>query len=151
VAVRDGQREAGKRPSRAARLHRMLYELHPAVGAVILAQPPNLTAFCISHTRLDARIMPESFVLLREVELLPFGIQYRDPQALACSVSPRRPVVLIENEGVLVTGANLLQAFDRLEVAEFTASSILQARGLGAVVNLPEQARQEISDAYIRD
>ena len=151
VAVRDGQRETGKRPSRAALLHRMLYELHPAVGAVILAQPPNLTAFCISHTRLDARIMPESFVLLREVELLPFGIQYRDPQALARSVSPRRPVVLIENEGVLVTGANLLQAFDRLEVAEFTASSILQARGLGAVVNLPEQARREISDAYIRD
>ena len=95
--------------------------------------------------------MPESFVLLREVELLPFGIQYRDPPALARSVSPRRPVVLIENEGVLVTGANLLQAFDRLEVAEFTASSILQARLLGEVVDLPEQARREISDAYIRD
>jgi L-fuculose-phosphate aldolase len=151
VAVRDGQRETGKRPSRAALLHRMLYELHPAVGAVILAQPPNLTAFSISHSRLDARIMPESFVLLREVELLPFGIQYRDPQALARSVSAQRPVVLIENEGLLVTGANLLQAFDRLEVAEFTASSILLARGLGAVVNLPEQARREISDAYIRD
>ncbi len=151
VAVRDGQRETGKRPSRTATLHRMLYERHPAVGAVILAQPPNLTAFCISRTRLEARIMPESFVLLREVELLPFGAQYRDPPALARGVSPRGPVVLIENEGVLVTGANLLQAFDRLEVAEFTASSILQARGLGAVVNLPEQARREISDAYIRD
>jgi len=57
----------------------------------------------------------------------------------------------LENEGVLVTGANLLQAFDRLEVAEFTASSILQARLLGEVVDLPEQARREISDAYIRD
>jgi L-fuculose-phosphate aldolase len=151
VVVRDGQRETGKMPSRAALLHRMLYELHPAVGAVILARPPNLAAFCISHTRLDTRIMPESFVLLREVELLPFGIQYRDPEALARSVSPRRPVVLIENEGVLLTGANLLQAFDRLEVAEFTARSILRARGLGAVVNLSEQARREISDAYIRD
>jgi len=131
VVVHDGQRQAGKTPSRATLLCRKLYELWPDIGAVILAQPANLMAFSISHTRLDTRLMPESFVFLREVELVPFGVQYRDPEVLARRLSPQRPLVLIENECVLVTGANLLQAFDRLEVAEFSVRSVLQAQSLG--------------------
>jgi len=151
VLIRDGCREAGKAPSRAVGLHREVYDAHPEIRAVILAQPANLMAFAVTCTKLDTRLMPESFVFLRDVPLVPFGPQYREPAALAAGLSRRRPLALIENECVLVTGGDLLQAFDRLEVAEFSAKSVLQARAIGGVINITEEARREIHDAYIKD
>jgi len=151
VLIREGHREAGKLPSRAVGLHREVYEAHAQIGAVILAQPANLMAFAVSHTKLDTRLMPESFVFLRDVPLVPFGAQYRKPAALARSLSRQQPVALIENECLLVTGKDLLQAFDRLEVAEFSAKSVLQAQAIGGVINITAEARQEISDTYIKD
>ena len=142
---------ATKEPSGAEALHRYLYLAHPEVGAIILAQPPNLTAFCVSHTKLDTRLMPESFVFPGDVPPLPFGSQYRDPRAVAGSISRKQPVALIENECVLAAGNDLLAAFDRLEVAELSAGSVLGAQAIGGVINMTAKARQEITDTYVKD
>jgi L-fuculose-phosphate aldolase len=41
---------------------------------------------------------------------------------------PRRPAALLENDGVLVTGRDILEAFDRLEVLESAAEAIINCR-----------------------
>ena len=53
---------------------------------------------------------------------------------------------MCENECVIVTGTSLLDAFDRLEVAEFTARSIIGSAGLGPIVHI---AGPEIEDIRV--
>ncbi|MBI5688886.1 MAG: class II aldolase/adducin family protein [Verrucomicrobia bacterium] len=149
VRARRDACEAGRRPSRAALLHALIYERHPDVGAVINAQPAHASAFCMTSAELGTRTIPESYLVLREVPRLPFLRIVEDAERIADAVSlDRHPVVLIENEGALVLGRDVLDAFDRLEVLEATAEALLLARPLGPIVPMPEAAIAELRRVF---
>lgn len=141
--------ERGKRPSRAALLHALIYERHPDVGAIINAQPAHASAFCMTAAPLSTRTIPESYIVLHEAPKLPFLRIVEDAARIASEVSlGRRPVVLIENEGALVLGRDVLDAFDRLEVLEATTEALLLARPLGAVAPMPDDAIAELRRVF---
>lgn len=148
VLVSGGRREAGKTQSRASRDHQAIYERHPEVGAVLNASPVNATAFSVTSTRLDSRTIPESYLLLRDVGRVPYGVQFREPERLAALVSPARPVALLENDGVIALGANVLEAFDRLEVLESTAEAVVNSRLLGEVNSMSDDVIVELDKAF---
>lgn len=150
VLVRTGRREAGKLPSNAAALHRAIYGRHPQVGAIVNAYTVNATAFSATAEPLDCRTIPESYLLLRDVPRIPFGVQFAAPHKVAEEVSLERPVALLENDGVLVCGTSVLDAFDRLEVLEATAETMINGRFLGATSPLPEAAIEELQAAFFR-
>jgi L-fuculose-phosphate aldolase len=150
VLMRDGRAEAGRFPSRAVVLHDRVYRNNPQLESLILAQPPFVMAFAVSHTRLDTLLMPETYVFLRDVDLVPYGPQYLDPEAVARRISPQTPVLLIENECILTAGASLLEAYDRLEVAEFSARSFIDVRLLGGVQRISPAEKQALEDAFIK-
>lgn len=134
VLIQDGQREAGKMPSRSVRLHEVIYRQHPAVQCIITAQAPYVTAYAVAEKSFDTKTIPESYIMLLDVPKIPFGKQYSEPQTVARIVSAGSPVVLLQNDCVLTTGSSILQAFDRLEVAEFTARSLIETASIGALV-----------------
>jgi L-fuculose-phosphate aldolase len=141
--------ERGKRPSRAALLHALIYERHPQVGAIINAQPAHASAFCMTEAALSTRTIPESYIVLNEAPKLPFLRIVEDADRIAAEVSlGKRPVVLIENEGALVIGRDILDAFDRLEVLEATTEALLLARPLGPVVPMPDPAIAELKRVF---
>jgi L-fuculose-phosphate aldolase len=148
VLVRGGRAEAGKRASRAARNHRAIYERHPRVGAVLNASPVNVTAFSVTSAPLDSRTIPEGYLLLRDVGRVPYGVQFRDPEELARRVSLRAPVALLENDGVLVLGADVLEAFDRLEVLESTSEALVDSRLLGEVAPMSDEVIDDLKRAF---
>ena len=115
------------------RLHSEIYQRFPAVRAVITARPQYLMAFAISGRATDVRTIPESWLLLRELPALPSVTTGRDHEPVLSKLAEGFPAVLIGNDAVLVTGESLLQAFDRLEVAEMTARSLVIGESLGAV------------------
>lgn len=149
VLVRGGQCEAGKQASRAVRIHQAIYRRHPEVRAVANALPVNATAFAVSAEVLDSRTIPESYLVLRDVARIPFGVQYDDGEAVAAEVSLKKPVALIENDGVLVLGKSVLEAFDRLEVLEATAEAVINARSIGAVQPMGEGTIAELVRAFL--
>ncbi|HLL91286.1 MAG TPA: class II aldolase/adducin family protein [Tepidisphaeraceae bacterium] len=147
--VRGGRREAGKRPSRAAEVHRAIYAKHPTVRAICNAMPINAAAFgIVPGATLDARVIPESYLFLRDVVVAPFGAQYGDPAQLASLVGPDRPVVLMENDGALVIGTSVLDAFDRLEVLEATAEAVIDAGAVGPVCPMGDADITELMVAF---
>jgi L-fuculose-phosphate aldolase len=148
VLVRGGAAEEGKTPSRAARNHRAIYDRHPGVGAIVNAYPVNATAFTVTGVALDTRTIPESYLLLRDVARIPFGVQFRDGAELAAAVGPDRPAALLENDGVLIAGKDVLDAFDRLEVLESTAEALINARPLGPLAPMPPAAIDELVRAF---
>lgn len=148
VLIDAGRAEAGTRPSQATANHRAIYLRHPEFQAIVNADPVNATAFSVTTTRLDSRTIPESYLFLREVAWIPFGVQFTDPQRLAESVSPRQPVAVQENDGALVCGTSILDAFDRLEVLESTAEAMINAGAIGAVAPMSGEVIQELDRAF---
>lgn len=148
VLVHDGRAEAGKPPSRAAAIHDAIYRAHPNVGAIVNAYPVNATAFSVTGVTLDSRTIPESYVVMRHVGRAPYGLQFGDGSALAAMLAPSRPALILDNDGVLVTGSDVLEAFDRLEVLESTAEAIINARAVGELQPLSEQVTQELDAAF---
>jgi L-fuculose-phosphate aldolase len=138
VLVENGRAEEGKRPSRATRLHEVIYAEHADVHCIITAQSPYAMAYAVTGQPLDSRTIPESYVVLRNVPLVPHGQQYDAPEKISAAISPKSPAILIRNDTVLTTGASVHQAFDRLEVADFTAFSLLNALPIGPLVPIGE-------------
>ncbi len=148
VLVQGDSREAGKKASRAVRAHQAIYRQHPHVQAIVFAHPVNATAFSATATDLNARTIPESYVFLRDVQRVPYGIQYRDDGRIADYVSTAAAAAILENDGVLVTGGSVLDAFDRLEVLESTAEAIIDARAIGQIATMPEHVISELREAF---
>ena len=139
----------GQHPSRTARLHAAIYQRHPEVGAVVNAQPVHASAFCMTAAVLSTHTIPESYVVLNEVPKLPHACVVAEAEGIAAQVSlGRHPAVLIENEGALVVGRDVLAAFDRLEVLEATAEALVLSRPLGPLVPMPDAAIDELRRVF---
>ena len=149
--VEDGRAEAGSAPSRAARMHAAIYKRHPDIGSILNAYPVNATAFGVCGSVVDTRTIPESLVVVRLPVLVGFAAQFSDPESLADSVSTQQPAVILENNGVLVTGKDVLEAYDRLEVLESTAEALINARPLGTLAPLSDDVIRELELFFALD
>jgi L-fuculose-phosphate aldolase len=147
VLIENGRREYGKLPSRSVGLHETIYRRHPAIHCIITAQSPYATAYAIAERSFDTKTIPESYILLLDVPKLAYGLQYSQPEIVAEQLSLQHPVLLLQNDCVMTTGQQLMQAFDRLEVAEFTARSLIETASIGDLV--PIGAR-EIRDLELK-
>ena len=148
VLVNGNRRERGKKASRAVFAHQAIYQKHSHVQAIAFAHPVNATAFSVTDSMFDTRTIPESYVFLRDVERVPYGLQYQNDGSIANSVSRASPAAILENDGVVVTGSSVLDTFDRLEVLESTAEAVINALAIGDVSVMPEEVISELRHAF---
>lgn len=149
VRIENGKKEHGKNPSRSLNLHKSIYEKHPEINSVIVAHPPHIMAFAITDSTFDARLIPESYIMLKDVKKFPFGSSFMQPALLADEISIKNPVCIIENDCVIVGGTSLLNAFDRLEVMEYSAKSVIDTAALKRpVVTITPEEVKDIEVAF---
>ena len=148
VLLHRGKHEVGKKPSRAVLAHQSIYIKHPEVQAIVLAHPVNATAFSVTNVKFNTRTIPESYVFLMDVERVPYGVQYQNNMSIANYVSPSAPAAILENDGVMVTGSSVLDAFDRLEVLESTAEAVIDAGSIGKVSVMSDDVIQELRTEF---
>lgn len=148
VRIKNGMREMGKQPSRATLLHQEIYAKHPEINAVIIAHPPAIMAFAVTDAEFDSRIIPESYISLRDVKRLPYAASRQDIPGTTAVFDECTPVVIVNNQCVIVTGNSLLNAFDRLEVLEYSAAAMISARDIGPVVLITPEEVADIEEAF---
>ncbi len=148
VLIRDGRREAGKLPSRSVTLHNAIYRQHPHIECIITAQAPYITAFAIVDKGIDTKTIPESYIMLRDIPKFPYGSQFGNKDSFAKKLSKRTPIVLLQNDCVLTTGNSALQAFDRLEIAEFTARSLIEVKAIGNLIPINNHEVTDLESAF---
>jgi L-fuculose-phosphate aldolase len=148
VQIKDGKREPGKIPSRTTYLHQEIYRRHPNINSIILTQTPYLMAFATTGSQLNVRTIPESWIFLQDVHSLEFNSHNYGRNDIIDRISLQTPAVLIQNDCVLVAGNQLLQTFDRLEVAEFSAKSLVLSSSLGKVVPISNEQVEELRAAF---
>lgn len=148
VRIQDGAKEPGKTPDADVLLHQKIYDKNPKIGAIAFAQPVHSMVFAVTDMPFDTRTIPESYILLRDVKRIPFEAAYQNLDDVAAEFDNAHPVLLIENKSVMVTGASMLQVFDRLEVMEMTAASILDAQALGTIAHIPSDEIAALKTAF---
>jgi L-fuculose-phosphate aldolase len=139
--------EAGKVPSRSVALHQAIYQSNPKINSIILTQPPHLMGFCTSGTKFNVRTIPESWILLKDVPSVKFGTQYENIQEIVETLKTV-PAILLANDSVVITGDGWLQTFDRLEVAEFSAKSLVMANSIGKLCPISDKEVEDLRVAF---
>ena len=147
LAVTDaaGKPLGNRRPSSELAMHLLIYQERPDVMAVCHAHPPHGTAFAVAGLAIDQPILSEVILTLGCVPLAAYGTPSTDELTEAM-----RPLVkyhnalLMANHGAVAYGADLWQAFDRLETLEHTARIAILARILGGSKNLPAEAIEKL-------
>ncbi len=149
VQIKDGRREAGKLPSRSTWLHQEIYKRNPEINSIILTQTPYLMAYSVTDEKLDVRTIPESWIFLQDVPNVPFGSHFAGQEIILKLLSKDTPAIIINNDSVLVTGDKLLNTFDRLEVAEFSAKSLTMGASLGKLVPINDNQVEALREKFL--
>lgn len=120
------------KPSSEIALHLMAYNERPDVGAVVHAHPPISTGFGVARESLEARTMPEVLVHLGSIPLTEYATPASSevPEAARPFIHDNNAMILA-NHGSLTVGADVFEAYYRLEIVEHFALITLVARMLG--------------------
>jgi L-fuculose-phosphate aldolase len=139
--VLEGDRE----PTSEKFMHLQFYRERSGVGGVVHGHPVFCTAFAAAHQELPENILPELIATIGHIPLVPYG---RPSSAkLADALSPycrKHNVFLLQNHGATAVGKSILEAYQRLEVAEAYAKTVWAAAALGGVKPLPQCAIDDL-------
>ncbi|MCW3785292.1 class II aldolase/adducin family protein [Plebeiibacterium sediminum] len=149
VQMKGGKAEPGKTPSRSVSLHQKIYEMNPHINSIILTQPPYLMAYGTTGVKFDVRTIPESWIFLQDVPCLDFGTHFTGNDTIPKLLSESVPSVLVANDSFIVTGDKLLQTFDRLEVAEFSAKSLVMGAPLGKLFPINDEQVEDLRKKFL--
>lgn len=150
VQIKNGTREKGKFPSKAVKLHQAIYEQNPEINCIINTQSPSSMAFAISHTAFQTRTIPESYILLKDIPFVEFGDHLNDNDTIPKLMSKDTPIAIIKNDSIIATGKSMLETFDRLEVAEFSAQSLIESSMLGDLVAIGQQEIDDLVEKFLK-
>ena len=69
-------------------------------------------------------------------------------QQRAAATAKKHPCLLLANDSVLITGKKLIDTFDHLEVAEFSAKSLIMAAPIGKLKPINDKEIEELRIAF---
>src|SRR5438132_2057391 len=141
----DGRSLNDRRASSELAMHLLIYRERLDVKAVCHAHPPHGTAFAVAGLPIDQPILSEVILTLGCVPLAEYGTPSTDE--LTDAMRPlikHHNALLMANHGAVAYGADLWQAFDRLETLEHTAKIAILSRVLGGSRNLSAAVLDEL-------
>jgi L-fuculose-phosphate aldolase len=150
VQIIDGKGEQVKIPSYSFFLHQEIYKRNPHINSIIFTQAPYIMAFGVSGVKFDVRTIPESWIFLQDVPGLYFGAQFIDNETIPDMLSKGISALLVNNYAFIVTGDKLLQTFDKLEVAEFSAKSVVMGTALGKMVPINNEQIEALRKKFLK-
>ncbi|MGI5970820.1 MAG: class II aldolase/adducin family protein [Oscillospiraceae bacterium] len=146
VLIRGARTEKNRLPHPDAGLHMAVYEEKPDINAVAVGCPPHLMTFAVTDAEFDVRLIPECCIRLRRSRKFPFGSGRAGDREIARYLQNNRPLAIIENDCVIVAANTAQNAYDCLEIAEYSAKSVHYAKRLGQdIKNITEEQIEELA------
>jgi L-fuculose-phosphate aldolase len=110
------------KPSIESDMHICIYKKKKEVTAIVHAHPVFASAFTAMKDKINTTLTAEACAILGEPVMVPYALMgTTDLAKLAAEHIMNSDILLLENHGILTTGSNLLQAFDKIEVLENAA------------------------------
>jgi L-fuculose-phosphate aldolase len=124
-------------------LHAECYRGRPAIGGLIHAAPPHALALTLAGITMRACVLPEAVIFLG---LVPTAGYTATPHEAARVLMAQHDAMLIAHWGAVTAGADVWQAYLRLEMLEHTAGVLHRTAQLGPIAPLPpEEAARLLS------
>lgn len=128
-------------------LIKKIFERHEEVHALFLSMPAASMGFAVAGEQFDSRLIPESYIMLRDVVRLPYE-SMGDYEKIANTLSTKAPALIIDNECIITIGKNITKAFDRLEVLDYSARSVIMAKAVADIKPISQSQVDEINDTF---
>jgi L-fuculose-phosphate aldolase len=137
----EGHKLSGRRNvSSEIAMHLLIYRLRPDIRGIVHAHPPTATAFAASGLSLNQPLVCELVVGLGCVPLARYGTPGTPELSEALEpLIPQYDAILMANHGVVTYGADLLNAYMKMETVEHFARIALVAHLLGNEQPLSEE------------
>lgn len=115
-------------------------------ATVCFVSMPNATmGFSVANKYFDAKLIPESYIMLKNAVQIPCGTTAKE---IAKSMATTKPLAIVDNECVITIGKNLTKAFDRMEVTDYSARSIIQATNIAKITPINDEQSAEIDRTF---
>jgi L-fuculose-phosphate aldolase len=141
----------GGKPTSELPMHLYLYRRRPEVKAICHAHPPVATAFATAGIPLADCVLPEVVLTLGAIPLTPYATPTTEevPRSLE-NVAEGYHAFLLRNHGAVTMGADVTQAYFRMETVEHFATITKHARELGGPRPLGSEAVRRLLRARER-
>ncbi len=141
VVDRSGNVVEGKgKASSEFPMHQAIYQTRPEVNAIVHTHPVYATAFALA-----GRNIPDNYLIEARVILGPTALaEYATPGTMEMveAISPYIPQVnsiLLKNHGAITYGTDLIEAYNRMDVLEAIAKTIIMSKWIGDPVIISEE------------
>ena len=134
-----------KKPSSEKLLHIEYYKQRPEFNAIIHVHPAGLSAFASSGKSLTEPIMAENVFYFGGIPLAEYGLPSSTELVKNTSVYFKEyDAVLMANHGVIFGSKTLEDAYQKLEIAEEYAKTVIFTEILGGAKVLSKSQAQSI-------
>ena len=138
------------KPSIEYEMHLSIYKKKKEVKAIVHAHPVFASAFTAMKCKINTNLTAEARAILGDPVLVPYALMgTADLASVAAENILHSDILILENHGILTTGSNLLQAFDKIEVLENAAKMTLIVQLTGKKSQLTKARIHQI-DKYFR-
>jgi L-fuculose-phosphate aldolase len=145
----DGNKIEGSRERTSEiAMHVTIYRMRPDVRSVVHAHPPYATGFAAAGRALNVALLPEVIIGLGSVPLADYGLP--GTPALTDGMLPYIPkydAILMANHGAVSYGADVHQAYFRMETVEHFAQITFVAEMLGGARALPREEVRKLFES----
>ena len=136
----------GGKPSSELQLHLAVYRKRADVQAVVHAHPPKAVAFTVAGVSLEQCVMPEVLVYIGTIATARYATPSSVEGARAIEeLIEKHDALLLDRHGAVTVGADVFQAWERMEKLEYFAEVVLAARQLGAVRTLSAEELERLA------
>jgi L-fuculose-phosphate aldolase len=120
------------KPSIETAMHLEIYKKKNEVFAIVHAHPVYASLFTAIKSKINTNLTAEAKAILGDPLLVRYAVMgSRALAEVAAENILKSDILLLENHGILTTGSNLLQAFDKIEVLENAAKMTLMTEMTG--------------------
>ena len=139
----EGELEA----SSEVKIHLDVYKNKKGINSAVHAHPPYSTAYAVAGIPLDQCVIPEIIVSLGSIPLTEYGTPstHEIPESIRKHLQDHN-AFLMQNHGAFAIGADVYQAYYRMESMELFAKISLLAKTLGNVNNISEADVRKIME-----
>lgn len=120
------------KPSIETAMHLAIYKKKKEVLAIVHAHPVFASLFTAIKAKINTSLTAEAKAILGDPLFVRYAVMGSSALAeVAAENILKSDILLLENHGILTTGSNLLQAFDKVEVLENAAKMTLMTEMTG--------------------
>jgi L-fuculose-phosphate aldolase len=147
IDMRGNVVDGGPGASTERGIHIACYEERPEMKAVVHAHPPHAVAMTIAGIDMQAPFIPEIVVTIGGIPTANFGTPGTPELAASIrSIVKCSDTLVMTHHGSVTLGANLLDAYKKLDMVEHTAKILYLAHSVGHAKPLDPEYVKKLLD-----